>query len=822
MITSCASVMALPPANDQFISAELLTGLSPTTTGTTVEATATTNSSDETYAGEIGTSGTVWYKWTAPVGAVSVRVTVQFNGALGECMVRTGASASTLVGGMAQYLNPAANWRSFLVRVIPGTEYRIKVANSNGNNVGSSFNLSLLANSGLALPLNDTKSSATVLPSQQNVTTTGSFQNATSDADEGHYTDQASVKFTISPSAVWYRWLAPTTGYHGITVIGEKYLKAHVVKFSDPRSLVYDSVDTLNGFQAVAGVTYYIKVVSEVGGDFYSGAFQLFLAPRPYADRFVSEDPPRPLEQSLNYQLAGSTPSDQNASSAPAFLLGIPNVYCFLTTYPSAVILTPGVWEITGYDPKVVRITVFRESSGTYSPVASNHLSASTHFTVAGTFVYYAEVSLAYPENALSAASLTGTLSLNQISPSCVPANDSFANAVILNSQPLTSIKGSTVGASGEVFEEYSERGEEVSRDIASRSVWYRWTPLASATHYLVALDEENKPLHLRLTSGSLGALSNLGADSELSDAGVEVSAATPCHICVDDQFASSTGNFRLFVGRTLSFDSFANRQLLTKNASGIASWRYGNSLGMTRELEPNIEGIGHTAWFEYRADSATPISINTFGSSYDTVLHVYSGNTLATLTLIATNDDFDLGVNRSSAITFTPVSGTFYQIRVAGYRDQKGIFSLQLGQQPPSWKPYEVWALNYDWSNPERAEMMDPDSDGLTNLQECIFGGHPLIHEKSRSAPTISSPASMPPELLSPPNFGIRYRVVSKNLVGLGIGSPLTLTPQSSVDLVAWQAASGTVESGITTVTAPVPPGGPSKFFLRTQISGR
>jgi hypothetical protein len=674
-IICCGSAAGAPPANDNFINAEQLTGTSVTTTGTTVDATSEVFPSDENYLGAAGTAGNVWYKWTAPAGVTRVRVTVVFNGEAGECMVRAGVNLE-YVGGMAQYLSEVrdANWRSFIVSTVPGEIYRIKVGDQFAGRSGS-FTLSLLANPG-APPANDTKGAATVLPSQQNVTMSGSFQNATCDTVETQFSDSTSTKFINTPAAVWYRWVAPTSGEYGVNVIGQKYLRAQIVSFSDSRVPVVDDNRGPNGFDATAGQQYFIKVVSDVGGDFFSGTFNLILAPTPFHDQRPYEDPPRPLDQSLNYQLAGSTPANDGPLSGPAYAPLRPNVYCFLTTYPVAPLLAAGTWEIGGYDPAIMRVTVFRDANGVFSPVATSDTFVNTRFIAASNTGYYAEVALAHPENALSSAALSGKLTLRQVSASSAPPNDTFANATVLNSQPLTSVKGTTSGASGEVLEDFSERDEAVTRDIASRSVWYRWTPLANATHYIIALDDENKPMHVRLTQGSLGLLGNYGADETLRTTGVLLSNSETYNLCVDDENGSRTGNFRLFIGRNLSFDNFATPQLLTTNGAGIASWRYGSSLGLTREVEPDVSNIAHTAWFEFRANSTTPLYLNTFGSSYDTVLHVYTGTTLNALTLVASNDDFDGALNRSSALTFTPVATTIYKIRVGGYVTASGISS--------------------------------------------------------------------------------------------------------------------------------------------------
>ena len=815
----CGSAAAAPPANDNFTSAVQLTGNSVTTTGTTVEATSTAFQADENYFGDVGTAGSVWYQWTAPAGVTRVRVTVVFNGEAGECIVRR-TDSPQYVGGMAQYLSDVrdASWRSFIVSTVPGEIYRIRVADQYAGHSGS-FTLSLSANPS-APPANDTKATATVLPSQQNVTMSGSFQNATCDAVESQFPTETSSKYINTPAAVWYRWTAPASGKYGVNVIGQKYLRAQVVSFSNSLIPVVDTNRGPNGFDATAGQQYFIKVISDVGGDFFSGNFNLILARTPYADQRTYEDPPRPLEQSLNYQLAGSTPSNDGPLSGPAYAPLLPNVYCFLTTYPVAPLLTAGTWEIGGYDPAIMRVTVFRDANGVFSPVATSDTFATTRFVAVGNTGYYAEVALAHPENALSTAALGGKLTLKQVSASSTPPNDTFANATVLTSQPLTSVKGTTNGASGEVLEDFSERDEAVTRDIASRSVWYRWTPLTTATHYIIALDDENKPMHVRITQGSLGALGNYGSDETLRTTGVVVSSSDTYNICVDDETGSATGNFRLFIGRNLSFDNFATPQLLTANGAGVASWRYGCSLGLTRELEPDVSNIAHTAWFEFRTNSATPLYINTFGSTYDTVLHVYTGSALNALTLVADNDDFDGGLNRSSALSFTPVASTSYKIRVSGYGTASGIFALQIGVQPTSWTPYEVWAQNYDWSSPDRNQLADPDHDGLTNLEECAFGGHPLIRESDRSPAGIFGQDSMPPQLLVPPNYGISYRVFSKNLIGQGIGPVMTVTPQVSGHLQSWLVPISTVTDGITTVTVSPPSQPTNRIFLRTKVT--
>ena len=73
MVLSPGTVLAAPPANDNFADATVLTGLPASAGGTNTEATIQTSEPDET-GGEGGTS--VWWRWTAPAsGWVEINTT---------------------------------------------------------------------------------------------------------------------------------------------------------------------------------------------------------------------------------------------------------------------------------------------------------------------------------------------------------------------------------------------------------------------------------------------------------------------------------------------------------------------------------------------------------------------------------------------------------------------------------------------------------------------------------------------------------------------------------------------------------------------------
>jgi hypothetical protein len=74
------------------------------------------------------------------------------------------------------------------------------------------------------------------------------------------------------------------------------------------------------------------------------------------------------------------------------------------------------------------------------------------------------------------------------------------------------------------------------------------------------------------------------------------------------------------------------------------------------------------TVWYRYTAPTAAVLTIDTFGSDYDTVLAVWTGDR-GSLTEIGCNDEAP-GVGLQSQIQFTPIPGTTYHIEVAAYAD--------------------------------------------------------------------------------------------------------------------------------------------------------
>ena len=128
---------------------------------------------------------------------------------------------------------------------------------------------------------------------------------------------------------------------------------------------------------------------------------------------------------------------------------------------------------------------------------------------------------------------------------------------------------------------------------------------------------------------------------------------------------------------------------------SGSYGSRAAHNFDATKEPgEPNHAGDpgGHSLWFCWTAPTNTPVTFDTIGSTYDTLLAVYTGNTVSTLSLVASNDDIIPGQYVQSTLTFTPVKGTTYQIAVDGYGGASGIIALNWNQSGAPAPDLIIW----------------------------------------------------------------------------------------------------------------------------------
>ena len=120
--------------------------------------------------------------------------------------------------------------------------------------------------------------------------------------------------------------------------------------------------------------------------------------------------------------------------------------------------------------------------------------------------------------------------------------------------------------------------------------------------------------------------------------------------------------------------DAFVNAYAI----SGSAGSTNGNSFAATKEVgEPSYtyNSGGASVWYRWVAPSSGTVTFNTYGSSFDTVLAVYTGSSVGALTKVVEGDDTPIG--NSSSLTFNATVGQAYNIAIDGYDGLSGHYVL-------------------------------------------------------------------------------------------------------------------------------------------------
>jgi hypothetical protein len=116
--------------------------------------------------------------------------------------------------------------------------------------------------------------------------------------------------------------------------------------------------------------------------------------------------------------------------------------------------------------------------------------------------------------------------------------------------------------------------------------------------------------------------------------------------------------------------DNFSAAQVLN-GCSGSVS---GTNVGATRQAgepihSPDGVSSSRSVWYQWTAPSSGSTTVTTKGSGFDTVLGVYEGTAVNSLTTLGKDDDGG-GDDKTSIVTFSAVAGHTYRIAVDGYNN--------------------------------------------------------------------------------------------------------------------------------------------------------
>ena len=137
-----------------------------------------------------------------------------------------------------------------------------------------------------------------------------------------------------------------------------------------------------------------------------------------------------------------------------------------------------------------------------------------------------------------------------------------------------------------------------------------------------------------------------------------------------------------VYSARSPANDNFANARVLTGSTATVLT----NTAGATAEFgEPLHAGIpgGSSVWYRWTAPANGQWTLDATGSDFTELLGVYTGNSVSTLTSVASN------VNMSGTLTnvlnFNATGGQTYQIAADGYAGAEGNLILRLMPSVPT-----------------------------------------------------------------------------------------------------------------------------------------
>lgn len=244
--------------------------------------------------------------------------------------------------------------------------------------------------------------------------------------------------------------------------------------------------------------------------------------------------------------------------------------------------------------------------------------------------------------------------------------HDTLASATALLGT-ISSVIGWTTLATGEVGEP-----DHAGVSTPLNSVWCKFTATSTGTATFTTVGSNFDTTLAAYTGASVGALTQIAANDDFSGNTSQISftanAGTTYYIAVDG-FAGALGNYTLNYtlpsGLAPANDNFAGAITI----SGSSGSTTGNNVSAAREVGEPVHFLGtagnRSVWWRWTAPSTGIMRLDVAGSSFDTVLAVYTGAAVGSLTQVNSNDDN--AASPQSRLTFRAVAGTTYFIAVDG-----------------------------------------------------------------------------------------------------------------------------------------------------------
>lgn len=246
--------------------------------------------------------------------------------------------------------------------------------------------------------------------------------------------------------------------------------------------------------------------------------------------------------------------------------------------------------------------------------------------------------------------------------------------------------------------------------------------------------------------------------------------------------------------------DHFANAFILT--LTGSSAQATGTNVAASKQAgEPNHapnEAGGRSVWWKWTAPAAGNATATTLGSNFDTMLGVYTGSAVNTLTSIGSNDDQEPPAPnspptriRTSIVSFTATAGTTYFFAVDGWDAAFGAVTFNLNFTSSG------ATIPVITSEPRSTTVTAGGTASFTVAANNATGYQWFFNGSLIGGATGASLSVNNAQAADAGN----YHVVVSNSAGSVASSPVTLTvnavPSGSVPVITTQPASTTVTVG-------------------------
>ena len=248
--------------------------------------------------------------------------------------------------------------------------------------------------------------------------------------------------------------------------------------------------------------------------------------------------------------------------------------------------------------------------------------------------------------------------------------NDFFAGAPLLTGL-RPSVEGNTTGAN-----------QEPGEPAIGNSIWWHWTAPKNGIFVVNTVGSLIETMLWIYQGPNVSNLVLITKNDDLnwhdsrSEARFTATEGETYHIAVAGQ-GGAMGAVKLSIAPVPVNDDFAMAQIISNIPWTTAHDNLGASLEPAEPVHSSGIG-GRSLWWKWTATQSGTVTMSAAESDIDTVIAVYTGNSVSTLVKIASDDDS--GFARNGIVEFNAVPGTIYYVAVDSYDGSAGTVRLTVG----------------------------------------------------------------------------------------------------------------------------------------------